>query len=523
MNRWVALGLLVATGVGLLLRCPGLPRRPMHNDEAVNAIKFGELWTDGRYRYDPNEHHGPTLIYATYTLARLSAAPGFSALSEATLRAVPVVFGIGLILLLPLVVDGLGRRPTIWAGFFTALSPAMVYYSRYYIHELLLVFFTFLALGAGWRYWRTRQPGWMVLAGAALGLMYATKETFVIHVAAAAVGLALNTVWNRWLDASGRPERAPRLSFAHLAIGAAACALVSFVLFSSFFTNASGPLDSLRTYLPWLKRAGGESPHIHAWYFYLHRILYFGGANGPVFTEACIVVLACIGAASGFIRKKLGRANASFVRFLSFYTLALTGAYSVISYKTPWCLLSFLHGMILLAGVGAAVLVRSVRPLAVRLAVAAAIVLGVLHLGWQAWTLSFPLAASPRNPYVYAHTSPDFLRMTQLIDRLVPDLAQRSEIIIKVMARDDDYWPLPWYLRSFPRTGWWSAIPEDPLAPIMICSAAFHARFDERGTHLMVGYFELRPKVFLELYVQKELWVDYLKRNPAPKVDEGDE
>jgi hypothetical protein len=39
----------------------------------------------------------------------------------------------------------------------------------------------------------------------------------------------------------------------------------------------------------------------------------------------------------------------------------------------------------------------------------------------------------------------------------------------------------------------------------------------------MVGYFELRPKVFLELYVQKELWVDYLKRNPAPKVDEGDE
>jgi uncharacterized protein (TIGR03663 family) len=331
MNRWVALGLLVATGVGLIVRCPGLTQRPMHNDEAVNAIKFGELWTDGRYRYDPNEHHGPTLIYATYTLARLSAAPGFSVLSEATLRAVPVAFGIGLILLLPLVVDGLGRRSAIWAGFFTALSPAMVYYSRYYIHELLLVFFTFLALGAGWRYWRTRRLGWMVLAGTGLGLMYATKETFVITLAGVAVGLVLNTAWNRWLDASGRPERAPRLSHAHLAIGTAACVLVAVLLFSSFFTNASGPLDSIRTYLPWLKRAGGESPHIHPWYFYLRRILYFGGANGPLFTEACIVVLACIGAAAGFIRRKLGRTNASFVRFLCFYTFALTAAYSVIS------------------------------------------------------------------------------------------------------------------------------------------------------------------------------------------------
>ena len=35
--------------------------------------------------------------------------------------------------------------------------------------------------------------------------------------------------------------------------------------------------------------------------------------------------------------------------------------YSAIPYKTPWCLLGFLHGMILLAGVGAVVLVRSAR------------------------------------------------------------------------------------------------------------------------------------------------------------------
>src|SRR5438876_94239 len=136
------------------------------------------------------------------------------------------------------------------------LSPAMVFYSRYYIHEMLLVFFTFLALATAWRYWRTRKIGWALLAGAGMGLMHATKETFVITLAAAALALALNQIWNRLLDASSVPGRAPPLNFKHLAAALAIWVLVALVLFSSFFTNPAGPLDSIRTYLPWSGRAG---------------------------------------------------------------------------------------------------------------------------------------------------------------------------------------------------------------------------------------------------------------------------
>ncbi|MGO8674756.1 MAG: flippase activity-associated protein Agl23 [Limisphaerales bacterium] len=519
-RRWILFGLLFAAIVAAALRGPKLGDRPMHNDEAVNGIKFGQLWDArvakayGPFKYDPNEHHGPALAYFTFALARLTGAPDLDHFSEARLRAVDALFGLGLILLLPLIADGLGRRPVLWAGVLTAVSPAMVFYSRYFIHEMLLVFFSFVALAAGWRYWRSRKLGWALLAGAGVGLMHSTKETFVITLAAAALALALNHVWNHWLDASGPPVKAPPLNLFHLAAALAVWLGIALVLFSSFFTNAEGPRDSIRTYGSWLGRAGGGSPHIYPWTFYFHRLLWFHAHKGPVWTEAMIGVLALIGAASGFTRQRLGHAHAGFIRFLALYTFSLTAAYCLISYKTPWCLLGFWHGMILLAAVGAAVLIRCLRGRVLRLAAKGVLLAGVAHLGWQAWRASFPFASDPRNPYVFAQTWPDLLRLVDKVKVLAQADPLGPQMLIKVIAPDDDYWPLPWYLRDFRHVAWSDALPKDPYAPVMIVAAGMHAALDETRTHLMAGYFELRPQVFLELYVQLDLWKAYLQKRP---------
>jgi len=156
MNRWSALALLLAIAGALALRVPKLATRPLHNDEAVNAVKVSELWQHGRYVYSPDEYHGPALHYATLPFLWLSGAPNSDELDDATLRLAPVAFGVGLILLLLLFSDGLGRQAVGWAAIFIAVSPAMVFYSRYFIHEMLLVFFTALTLGAGWRYVQAR-------------------------------------------------------------------------------------------------------------------------------------------------------------------------------------------------------------------------------------------------------------------------------------------------------------------------------------------------------------------------------
>lgn len=511
--------LLLALVIGLALRAPSLGERPLHNDEAVNGVKFGQLWEQGKYRYDPNEHHGPTLYYATLALGRLTGGPPIDQFSEARLRAVTVLFGIGLIPLLLLLKDGLGRSGLAWAALFTAVSPALVFYSRYFIHESLLTFFTFLAIGAGWRYLQTRKLGWALLTGGAVGLMAATKETFVITLVAAGMALVANGLWSRALAVNGEVRKTIRFRRGHLVAAMAAGLVLAGLFFTSFFTNASGPLDALRTYLPWVHRAGGDSPHIYPWHFYLHRLLFFHPAKSPVWTEALILALALLASWAGFARRGVGAADAALIRFLSLYSIALTCGYSILPYKTPWCLLSFWHGFVLLAGVGAAWLCQALRHRFARAAIILLLLAGAAHLVWQTWQLDTVYAADHRNPYAYSPTSRDLAKLVNQVESLADVDPQKRQMLLKVISPEDDYWPLPWYLRSFKQVGWYDRLPADPYAPAMIVSAKLHAELDEKKTHLMAGYFELRPQVFLELYVSTNLWTDWLVKHPPPKDD----
>jgi uncharacterized protein (TIGR03663 family) len=425
---------------------------------------------------------------------------------------------LGLILAMALLRSGLGSAACLWSALFLAVSPAFDFYSRYYIHEILLVFFSALALAGGWKYWESRRPGWAILCGASLGLMHATKETFVFSLVAAVSALAANYVWNRWIDASNPPGRPPRPKIKHLVLAVAVWGFVAVLFFTSFFTNAQGPVDSLRTYLPWLHRAGGDSPHIQPWYFYFQRLLFFKAANGPWWSESGIAALALVGGVAGFARKGLSDARASFVRFVALYTLALTAIYTLIPYKTPWCLLGFWHGDILLAGVGMAVLMQYAKARWARAAITALGLALAGQLGWQAWQASRLYAADRRNPYVYAHTSADLLRLVTQVQSLVQASPEGTNTLVKIMGWEGDYWPLPYYLRGFHRVGWWDTLPIDPYAPIMIVAAKYAAHLDDAKTHLMTGYYELRPGVFLELYVELELWKAWLAQHP-PKPE----
>lgn len=545
-----AVCIVALAGAALALRLPRLAMRPMHPDEANQATKTamlaGIVRSDEGYRYDPEEHHGPSLYWLTLPSLWLHGAEDFGQTAEADYRIVPVLFGAGLVLLLFLVADGLGRGAAVVAGVLTVVSPAMVFYSRYYVQEMLLVFFTLGAIACAWRYWRSGALGWAVAAGASLGMMHATKETWVLAAAAMVAAFVLTALWARWRDgawpsvargaeqdgpAAGNPSRRLRPVVAGLAAAAAFCA-VAVALYSSFGADWRGPVDSVLAWKTYWHRGTEPGLHDNPPLFYLERLCAFRPAKGFFWTEGLIVGLAAVGCGVALAARSRSpsetpptAADPQFRRFLAFYTLVLTGIYALIPYKTPWCMVSFLHGMILLAGVGAWSLLsfspRWVpRPAVwlVRALALAALAAGVSHLGWECCRLNLDsrFCADPRNPYVYAHTSPDALNLAAQIERLAQVSPEGHGMVIHVVT-PENYWPLPWYLRAFdPRhMGFWQCAEDwhrdtrrHPPPSVIILTPDVQEAVDSclRDPYNKYMMYGLRPGVLVHVYVREDLW-----------------
>ena len=518
----------LAGGAAAAMVVPKLAIRPMHTDEAVHAWKLGDLLERNDYRYDPNEFHGPTLNYLTLPIAHLRGQDTYASLDETTLRLVPAICGIALVLAAMLLLDGLGGWAVAVAAMLTALSPAMSYYSRYYIMEVPLVLFTFLLIAAGYRYARSGRLGWCILAGASAGLMYATKETWVFAIAAMAVALGFTALWQRrigpHIPQSGGGEAArldvrQRLWNWRVLAALAAWAIVTVVFFSSFFTNARGPLDAVLAYGHALGRAFGGSAeggnlHIHPWYSYLRWLFYTNyPGRGPVWTEAFIGVLAVVGMVAGFSGRGLGRADGRLVRFLAVYTIVLPGIYTVLPYKTPWCVLGPLHGMILLAGVGAAALVRWMPRVWLKAALCVVLLAGAAHLGRLAYLTNFRYYDNRRNPWVYAHTLSGAVKLGQRAEGIASIDPAGHQMRINVITPDaHDQWPLPWYLRRFDRVAYFTDVPANPDAPMIIFSSAAWPKLEtllKDKDNYQYEHVGLRPAVVLIVGIQVDLWKKY--------------
>jgi uncharacterized protein (TIGR03663 family) len=528
-NSRLQAAILIAIAIALYFRLPHLAARPMHCDEANHAVKAGILIESGQYQYDPADFHGPTIYYFALPVVWLTGATSLAETSETTFRIVTVAFGVALIAALLLIADGLGAWPTAIAAILTAISPAMVFYSRYYIPEIPFVFFTFIAIACAWRYSRSCRLGWLLAAGVSIGLMQASKETSVLAYGAMAAGLGtLALTRNRHAPffATTHPSSPDavhpgiviyaRINPWHIAGAALAAGAVCSIFITGFFSNPRALADIALTYVSYFKRADGAGLHDHPWHYYLHTLVYTKLGPGPWWSEGLIVVLAAIGIAAAFFKKTIAGANIQFVRFLAVYTIVLTVLYALIPYKTPWCMLGFLHGMILMAGIGAVVLIQTLKYRPIQAAAIAALALGMLQLAGQTQRATGRYQADTRNPYVYAHTSSDLLKLAQRFEDLAAVSPQGHNLLIKVMT--PDYWPLPWYLRKFTRVGYWNQPTQEADADIVVTSTELEGQVKTllNGPY-QTEHYGLRPEVLIAVFIKQDLWQSFLATQGAPQ------
>lgn len=506
----------LAVGLASSYRFRSLEIKPMHTDEAILGVKLSQYWESGHFEYDPKDFHGPALHQVSLFWAGLSDWGKPSEWTEAELRSVVALCGLGVLLSTLLFADALGRYGTMMAMLLTAVSPMMVYYSRYFIMEMQLVLLVSLSLGSFWRYSQGGTRLWLLLGGCALGFQHATKETFVLNVGAAVIGwvVARSLVGdfeprrnNSFKVGPSRSKGRPARPWLWVLVPAA---LVSVASFSNGFRDWDAVLDSFVTYLNYLERSGG-SGHEKPWHYYLTLLVW--RKDTLVWTEAMIVGLALVGmvySLVGDFQKTPSRQ--AFLVFLSVYTLVLLAGYSVLSYKTPWSILSAQHALILLAGVGASAIWSHVMPgRTMRWVFNLLLTVGLWHLCFQTMRLTgtnpnpqFEYSADARNPYVYSHTQKSLLKMMIEVDSYVKSHGNNTKIQV---ITPDEGWPMGWYWRTW-NVDYQKKVPATLDADVIVADSAFYDEVkaklppDAYTEHYPYG---LRPGIILTLFLKKDV------------------
>lgn len=477
--------------VGIWLRFDALGTRPFHADEATGARITATRMESGGAAFDPTHYHGPLLSMLAIPLCKVRGEHGWLEMTQTTLRILPFCAGV-LLVLLPLI----GRRrfgdaPMLLAAALLATSPLLVYYSRMFIHEMLLALFGMAFLFSLLRFPRHGVPGFL------LGLMFATKETFAISVLAWSAAAGLLAWENRRcldLPAIVRNWRVP-----------AALCLLTFLLTAGFlytdaFTHPRGAVDAVRTFFVYKTVDGHDKPPG----YYLQLLALPQKSAGLWWFGTPVLLLALWSYASTFRNGPHATAWRPHIRFLAYSVAGHFIIYSLFAYKTPWlACLPWAH-VCLLAGFS----MTAIMHCGVLFKLPAALLAGISLFTQfqQSRAATGRMESDTRNPFAYVPTRKDVVQLELWLGQLRKVAPGGTLEPMAVIG--SDYWPLPWYLRSLGRPGYWKEPPAGlasfPLVFAMPESAGAVMEILE-PSHMQLPR-GLRTDVPLFVFVRNDLW-----------------
>ena len=488
--NWLRIAGALVIATAAILRLYRLDLKPLHHDEGVNGYFLLKLIRERAYIYDPANYHGPTLYYfGLITCGYMNVLFGKAGISAIALRLGPAIFGIATVWIVLLLRGLSGNTATGVAAALLTVSPGAVYFSRYFIHEAMFAFFTVAAVAAASRYSESGRSKYLMYASASAALLVGTKETAVIAVAVLILAAIGTRIVVKYREGSASPTMA--IAIRKLLRPAVLASAVLFlvivtILYSAFLLNfPQGIYDVLGTLRFWTATAA--IAHKQPWYTYLH---WLWQEEKPLLVPALagLILIAWRGE--------------RFQTFCALWAVGMIAAYSCIPYKAPWLTLNMLAPLALTAGAGFQIAYASIGRYSRGLLALLAIVALAIALQ-RSVKLNFYEYDNEERAYVYAHTQRAFLTLIQEIERMGDSRGGRNAVTITVAS--PEYWPMPWYLRDFPKTGYPGRLDEPAQTDMIIVS---HKQQAQAKTFIGADYeyvstYALRPGVDLLLFVRK--------------------
>ena len=521
--KWSHILFALAVITGAWFRFYQLELKPLHHDEGVNSHFLLNLANFGNYRYDPENYHGPTLYYFALISLRLFGE------SEFALRFIPAIFGMLTIILIWPLRTHLGSVGVVVAAFCMAISPGLVYFSRDFIHEMAFGCFSMGVVTGAWRFAETKKSHWLLLLSVSAGFLFATKETAIITAVVLLIAIICAALWDNLnqlyselnltaytlLDKLRQDLRAISPTLDQALAATFIFLFINFIFYTSFFTHMGGAYDAVKSVWLWGQRSGSE--HVKSFWYYLGILLKL---------ELPMLIGSLIGALFVIRRGRL------FSLFTAAWLLGMFLAYSIIGYKTPWLVISFLIPLTLMTGYAVQQLFQSFTSYPARITLFVVLILMLSYTSKISWTVNMVKYDDNSNHtaffrklgemldlmpyrdglsgYVYAQTDRDILNFVKEVkdETLKMPLQNNTGIYFA----SPDYWPLPWYLRDYINSVYTGKLEVTPgrnpaiSQPVVVANANQQMQLNEFPDWRMIARpYTLRPGVELVIYLHDQV------------------
>ena len=199
---WIALVLLA-----LLSRTIMLGARAMSHDESLHTVYSFQLYDGRGYQHQPMMH-GPLKFILNAAMYFLFGVNDWSA------RIQVALFGVAMVAVVWLMRRWLGRTGAFLTATMYAVSPALLYHSRYIRDEVMLTSLLVILVICLFRYLETRSTSWLVGTAVALAFAFLTMEASFIFGAIFGMFLLLALIAQLWTAAwPGERWQGRRASF----------------------------------------------------------------------------------------------------------------------------------------------------------------------------------------------------------------------------------------------------------------------------------------------------------------------
>jgi uncharacterized protein (TIGR03663 family) len=508
-KKYMVYGLLIVF-FALVFRLYELGERVLHHDESVHASFTLKLLRNGEYTYNP-AYHGPFLFHSTAVVFH------YLGTNDATARLVPVLFGVATVLVLFLLKKELGKRGVLWSMFLLAFSPSMVYFSRFFRNDMIIIFCTLATVAGAFRYLDNihslkRYP-YLILAASALGIAVSSKENAYLIIAIFGAYAGLGLLY--WIYSDGKKEKLGlkktliRKTFALLPYlpelilaGALSVYIILFFYSSAFKYDVSLFSIVESAFNHWLemhriKRIGGP------FYYYIPIL----------FTYEIPIVLFGTAGFFHFLRNK-GRnkgENYSFFLFLCYWAFTSLLLYSYLQEKVPWLVVHIVLPFGLLAGAFIGEIFPGKKEEGypptkysnkTRTLVAGLLVLTLLVSMGQCISVNYYRSMEPAERLTYTQASPD---IRELMEKIGEFKSSPATLRIYVVDPKNLYWPLPWYLRDYKKASYASKPPASSKYDAIIVPISYEMYREIPEDEYSSYNFTLRPGRDFTLYYKTKL------------------